>query len=618
MPVAWAHSLPDADPSCGGKAVHLAQLIAAALPVPEGFVIDHRAFDRVVRDGHEVPDELRREVDARAARLGLLAVRSSATIEDSDLGAAAGVFSSRRAVPPGELWPAIGAVWDSARSPEATAYARRRGASVTIGVIVQRHVAGAPITIYSRPPGRPSDDELWIQRDGTLTRHRRDDPDPLVALALAAEAALAVPGGVDVELIAGDRNWIVQARPIVHPSVAVQTPPPPAVLAPLAASRRVWTWDVAHNPDPLSTAQTELVDRVERAGFAPWSMQVCSGFLYTSPREPSMPAAPPGDPAELATRVAALEQRMEDALQGEVHRVDDAVGRYVAFYRIWAVEWGPLLAALRSQPSPRHGSRPASVEAALRAAARGELDDHALFERVGVLAPAWDVAVATFAERPSLLRDAVERARSIASLPAAPPDPIADLAERDDLWFARAQWLVRRALLARATELGLDAADVFWIAFDQLAQPIDLDRARRIANAARNAAQRAASWAMPIVVGEVPAIASRHQPLRGVGSGPRVSGRVVRFESLAAATVVGRADIVVTRAVTPALAVFVVGCAALISETGGPLDHGAALARELGIPYVVGCSNAWIALADGMLVTVDADAGVVEIAGSQR
>jgi pyruvate,water dikinase len=67
----------------------------------------------------------------------------------------------------------------------------------------------------------------------------------------------------------------------------------------------------------------------------------------------------------------------------------------------------------------------------------------------------------------------------------------------------------------------------------------------------------------------------------------------------------------VTRAVTPALAVLVAGCAALVSETGGLLDHGAALARELGIPCVVGCRNAWSTLADGMLVTVDGDGGTV-------
>jgi phosphohistidine swiveling domain-containing protein len=69
---------------------------------------------------------------------------------------------------------------------------------------------------------------------------------------------------------------------------------------------------------------------------------------------------------------------------------------------------------------------------------------------------------------------------------------------------------------------------------------------------------------------------------------------------------------VVTRAITPALAMSLEGCAALVSETGGLLDHGAALARELAIPCVVGCTGAWTQLTDGMLVSVDGDAGLVE------
>jgi len=102
--------------------------------------------------------------------------------------------------------------------------------------------------------------------------------------------------------------------------------------------------------------------------------------------------------------------------------------------------------------------------------------------------------------------------------------------------------------------------------------------------------------------------------LRGVGYGPRVVGRVVRFASLASAMFASAGDVVVVRAVTPALAVFVGKCAALVSETGGLLDHGAALARELGITCVVGCAHAWTSLADGELVVVDGDAGTITAA----
>jgi pyruvate,water dikinase len=57
----------------------------------------------------------------------------------------------------------------------------------------------------------------------------------------------------------------------------------------------------------------------------------------------------------------------------------------------------------------------------------------------------------------------------------------------------------------------------------------------------------------------------------------------------------------------------VIGCAAIVCETGGLLDHGAALARELGITCVVNCHEAWSRLPDGTIVSVDGDRGSVEI-----
>ena len=54
-----------------------------------------------------------------------------------------------------------------------------------------------------------------------------------------------------------------------------------------------------------------------------------------------------------------------------------------------------------------------------------------------------------------------------------------------------------------------------------------------------------------------------------------------------------------------------VAAAALVVETGGPLDHVAAQARERGIPAVVGAAGACAAFADGDQVIVDGGAGLV-------
>ncbi len=48
---------------------------------------------------------------------------------------------------------------------------------------------------------------------------------------------------------------------------------------------------------------------------------------------------------------------------------------------------------------------------------------------------------------------------------------------------------------------------------------------------------------------------------------------------------------------------------AIVTNRGGRTCHAAIIARELGIPAVVGCGNATDVLADGRLVTVSCAQG---------
>ena len=691
MPV---RALADADAACGAKAHGLARLIAAGLPVPDGFVIEAEAFrdaaalgdvsidvsssvsgsvsshlepdaighalaaaaDRIA--SAEIPGRLAREVDDRAAALGRLAVRSSASVEDGALGAAAGVFASLTDVAPGDAWPAIRAVWTSALTSVAVAYARRRGAAIAISVIVQRFVPGERCTVYTRPIGAPRGSDVWLSRGGPLEQLPRSSDRAEAALALAAEAAIDAGDGADVELVvaraARSPNqpgrapdlWVVQARPMIHPVRRPRPAPPPIVLAPLVHDSRRWTWDIAHNPDPLSPAQAGLVERIDRTAWSPVALRVCGGYLYTAPRAGAEaeiePPAPPANRTELAARLAPIEARLaallSESAQAEAIAAGPgaAIDSYVAALQIWTRELSPLVAAARRVLRDR---LTASGDPLERIPARvADLIGPRRVLRDPVMSPAWDVAVPTFAET-----GASERALSSPTPPDA-ADPAnddddaeiglaraaADAAEQDDLWFARAQWLVRRSLLAIAEHGRLRGDDIFWIPLDDaitlrsLDPAVDPDDIHRRASAARAAHARAAEWDMPLVVHDGACVESPRDAertmLRGVGSGPRVVGRVVRFASLAAARPIATRDqtgdqirdqIVVVRAVTPALAMLVDGCAALVSETGGLLDHGAALARELGATCVVGCTGAWSELADGARVAVDGDAGLV-------
>ncbi|MCI2421058.1 PEP-utilizing enzyme [Saccharopolyspora sp. K220] len=55
--------------------------------------------------------------------------------------------------------------------------------------------------------------------------------------------------------------------------------------------------------------------------------------------------------------------------------------------------------------------------------------------------------------------------------------------------------------------------------------------------------------------------------------------------------------------------------AAVVTDVGAPLSHAAIVARELGIPAVVGCGNATARLRSGDRVRVDGAAGTVEVLG---
>jgi phosphohistidine swiveling domain-containing protein len=59
------------------------------------------------------------------------------------------------------------------------------------------------------------------------------------------------------------------------------------------------------------------------------------------------------------------------------------------------------------------------------------------------------------------------------------------------------------------------------------------------------------------------------------------------------------------------MAVLLHGVVAVVAQHGGLLDHGAAMARELGLPCVVGCAGASGQIRAGDSLLVDGEAGLV-------
>lgn len=74
---------------------------------------------------------------------------------------------------------------------------------------------------------------------------------------------------------------------------------------------------------------------------------------------------------------------------------------------------------------------------------------------------------------------------------------------------------------------------------------------------------------------------------------------------------VGPGDVLVTRVAGPVLSQILPRVAGVVAELGGSTSHLASLARERGVPMVLGVRDATLRIPDGAMVAVDGVAGVV-------
>jgi pyruvate,water dikinase len=100
--------------------------------------------------------------------------------------------------------------------------------------------------------------------------------------------------------------------------------------------------------------------------------------------------------------------------------------------------------------------------------------------------------------------------------------------------------------------------------------------------------------------------------LRGIGSSPgtgRGTVRIIRDPSAGARVEPG--DVLVAPYTDPAWTPLFLGLAAVVVEVGSMLSHASIVARELGVPAVVGVPGVTDILQNGELVEVDGQAGTV-------
>ena len=97
------------------------------------------------------------------------------------------------------------------------------------------------------------------------------------------------------------------------------------------------------------------------------------------------------------------------------------------------------------------------------------------------------------------------------------------------------------------------------------------------------------------------------------GAVGRVEATVRRLDDFAQADQLRPGEVLVTQLTNIGWTPIFPRAAAIVTDLGAPLSHAAIVARELGIPAVVGCADATARLATGDRVLVDGAAGTVRI-----
>ncbi|MFE3316728.1 rifamycin-inactivating phosphotransferase [Nocardia sp. NPDC059195] len=189
-------------------------------------------------------------------------------------------------------------------------------------------------------------------------------------------------------------------------------------------------------------------------------------------------------------------------------------------------------------------------------------------------------------------------------------------------YFVYKQTLLREA--ERLVESGVlrESDDIFYLGFDELHEVVRTQRADlELIDARKDAFRSYESLTAPRVLtsdGEALTGAYRREDLPvGALAGLAVSagtieGRARVISDIAQADLES-GDILVTAYTDPSWTPLFVAIAGLVTEVGGLMTHGAVIAREYGLPAVVGVEHATERIRDGQRIRVNGTDGYVEI-----
>ncbi|OGM28825.1 hypothetical protein A2962_05080 [Candidatus Woesebacteria bacterium RIFCSPLOWO2_01_FULL_39_61] len=109
------------------------------------------------------------------------------------------------------------------------------------------------------------------------------------------------------------------------------------------------------------------------------------------------------------------------------------------------------------------------------------------------------------------------------------------------------------------------------------------------------------------------------ESIRGISASKgKALGKVALISDMNTVNKISESCILVTKMTSPMITTLLPKISAIVTDQGGMLSHAAILARELGIPCIVGTQIATEFFKNGDLVEVDADNGVVRKLNNEK
>jgi pyruvate,water dikinase len=181
--------------------------------------------------------------------------------------------------------------------------------------------------------------------------------------------------------------------------------------------------------------------------------------------------------------------------------------------------------------------------------------------------------------------------------------------------------------------------EVFWLKWEEVEQAARLlDTGQPLEDYRRAIAERRATWerehgvtppvVLPVKGGArvlgldfsswMPARSDQAagNTIKGIGASPgRVTGPACVIHGPEEFDQMKPGDILVAKITTPAWTPLFALASGIVTDVGGPLSHSSIVAREYGVPAVLGTGVATQRICGGQHITVDGDGGVVTLGG---